>query len=248
LRHPDNANAVAIASSYDAHEADRRKELVEADIVEVSEEQSMVLLGSPTAEGFSRVLFGYSRAGPEDSLRQTEAPLDLPFRWELDAAQIDAKAYRYVRDRGLVSRPNWRVVDQRTGHLYIPETRNEDHLLVTDYLLVTRLRNFATQAALDSGHYVVSFGGTHGTGTRAIDLVLSDRSVLRKVSQALRGKRDVVAYQLLFAVGNMLHDPDRGTRARKIDLVDAVLLDDSEERWRTAQSVIRPRLAEWLAQ
>lgn len=243
--HPDNADALETAAHHDLVSARQRKRLLVVPELTVPIEKSMVLLGSPTAEAMTRDIFGYEPVeGFEDALVQTRRPLDLPFRWVLDPSEIDpgARASRVVRGRGIISRPNWRIVDDRTGKPYIPEVR--DGVLDSDYLLVTRLRNFLTQKAYDTGQYLVSFGGAHGTGTRAIELLLSDNSVLERIAEELG--HDPVAYQLLLRVGRLTHTEREGTRAHAIELVAAELLEDREERWREAAQTILPSINPWL--
>jgi hypothetical protein len=105
--HPDNADALRTASHYDLVSARRRKRLlVVPEGLTVPIEKSMVLIGSPTAEALTRDIFGYEPvAGLEDALAQTRSPLDLPFRWVLDLAEIDpgAVASRVVRGAGVNS-------------------------------------------------------------------------------------------------------------------------------------------------
>lgn len=117
-------------------------------------------------------------------------------------------------------------------------------MLETDYLLVTRMRNFLTQKALDEGKYIVSFGGTHGTATRAIELLFSDERLLAEVAPVLAGSPE--AYQLLFRVSGMRHDPKRGTRANHMELVAAEPLDDYLDRWRSANQIVQRAFARWL--
>jgi hypothetical protein len=246
--HPDNSDALRVAASYDLVRARRESRLRIVDHSRATDlEKSMVLIGSPTAEGLSRTVFGYSEVdGSQNGLRLTHPPVDLPYVWQLDPAEIDpgALATRYVRGRGVAARPNWRIIDTRTNKPFIPEVDN-DGWLQCDYLVVTRLRNFLTRNAYDRGSYIMNFGGAHGTGTRALELLLRDESVLRRVAHELRGRPE--AYQLLFRVSRLSHDPRTGTRARAIELLDAVKIEDTEERWRIASEIAHPGFHTWMS-
>src|SRR4051794_33329430 len=118
--HPDNLRGLVAASGNDYLRA------VETGALRITEElrtestHDLVLIGSPTAEGLSRVLFGYATDGDADSLTRTDAPLDLPYRWVISKNEVhdSATARRCVAGRGWVERPNWRV--EGPHRLYVP--------------------------------------------------------------------------------------------------------------------------------
>jgi hypothetical protein len=100
------------------------------------------------------------------------------------------------------------------------------------------VRNYLSADALDMGHYIVSFGGTHGTGTRALELLYRNRGILRKVADQLRARP--AAFQLLLRAGNIAHDPVNGSHASRIELIgNAMILPDSDSVWRTAVRSVR---------
>jgi hypothetical protein len=244
--HPDNLDAVRFAAGSELKRAIDLSQLRLSNAVLTVVEQNMVLLGSPTAEGMSRVVFGYREEEP-DRLVLSQPPVDLPYFWQLDKGEIRGQALRYVRGVGVVSRPNWHIVSQRLGNpaLYIPEV-NAEGFPATDFLLVTRLRNFLTSAATDQGRYIVSVGGAHGTATRTIGLLLNDRAALTKIADSLKGRPQ--SYQLLLRVSGMRHDMNKGTQATTIELIDAVALPDERRIWQAASQTIEPQIAEWLGQ
>jgi hypothetical protein len=137
-----------------AEEAGR---LVVEDEVLTDSAHDLALIGSPTAEGVSRLLFGYSSDGDPDSLAWDQVPLDLPYRWILSKNAVDdaAVARRFVAGRGMVERPNWRITGP--DRIYVPKV-DEYGVLLDDYLLVTRVRNYLSRAAIDEGHFITSFG------------------------------------------------------------------------------------------
>jgi hypothetical protein len=230
--HPDNLHGLVAASGNDYVRAQQSGRVrVEEEILTRST-HDLVLIGSPTAEGLSRMIFGYSPDGDPDSLALTRAPVDLPFRWVISKNEVDelAVARRFVAGRGLIERPNWRIAGP--DRIYVPRV-DEDGMLLDDYLLVTKLRNYLSRSALDEGRYVISFGGSHGTGTRAVGLLFRDKAILREIGTQLHGRP--AAFQMLFRVSDIVHNRSTGSRARRIELIeDAVVLPDNEEVWRTA--------------
>lgn len=239
--HPDNLYGLTAASGNDYKRAEAANLVSVADSISTQVSQNLALIGSPTAEGLSRIAFGYRQDEDDpDSLTISDAPLDLPFRWIVSKAEVDERAVarRYVAGRGLVERPNWRIAGP--GGLYVPRV-DENGLLQEDYLLVTKVRNYLSGGSVDAGSYIVSFGGAHGTGTRALSLLYRDRGILRKLSDQLRTKP--ASFQFLLRVGNISHDPVNGSHARSIELVgNATILPDNDSVWRTAERSVRGRL------
>ena len=91
---------------------------------------------------------------------------------------------------------------------------------------------------MDEGHFITSFGGSHGTETRALELFFKDKRILSDVARQLRNRPS--AFQMLFRVSDMEHSRAVGTHARKIELIeDVVILPDSDSVWRTAVETVR---------
>jgi hypothetical protein len=110
--HPDNLRGLLAAAGTEYRRAAETNTLREVPKVAASVAHNLVLIGSPTAEGLSRPVFGYvPHAEDADSLVLSNPPIDLPFRWVLDKEVIDPKAgaRRLVVGKGIVSRPNWRI-------------------------------------------------------------------------------------------------------------------------------------------
>lgn len=234
--HPDNLHGLVAASGNDYVRAQQTGRLRIEDELRAHITHDLVLIGSPTAEGLSRAIFGYVPDGDADSLALSDAPVDLPYRWVLSKNEVaeGAVARRFVPGRGMVERPNWRLQGPRRS--YVPRV-DEDGVLMEDYLLVTKLRNYLSPVALDDGRAVISLGGTHGTGTRAIGLIFRDDDVLRELVEQLRSRP--AAFQMLFRVGDIAHDPETGSRARTIELVEnAVVLPDNDSVWRAAAQTL----------
>lgn len=184
-----------------------------------------------------------------------DPPLDLPYAWELDPDRLgDGRVGRYVRGKGKVERPLWRIKDLRRGESeYLVPTADAEGLLHEDYLLITRVRNFLSDDGPARGQFLVSFGGAHGTGTRAVALLLKDPVLLGKVLERLREKQSKStgrlggrpdAYQLLFRTSDIEHSA-KGSIPRALELVDATILPDNDAIWDHAHRLVRPRLKRW---
>jgi hypothetical protein len=251
--HPDNLDPLMalvggdLMRGVDPDDATTNLEVLQE--LEVPIGQSQVRFGSPTSDGGARVLFGYGKEGESNRLIRTVEPIELPFYWELEDVGDDL-AFRFVRGKGKVGRPLWRIVESPSKHSHIPEISSEG-MLKTDYLLVTRVRNYFSEGWL-AGKFVTSFGGAHGTGTRAVELLAGDRRELAKVRVTLKdlakqaGLQSEVppCFQLLFEV-EIDNDEKRGSRGRRIRLVGQALIDNSDEHWKRAAECIAPARAEW---
>lgn len=255
--HPDNLDPLLsfvgddIRRAFDP--ADGSFSLEVKDQLAVPIGQSQVRFGSPTSDGGTRVLFGYGDEGEQNRLRRKSTPLHLPFYWELDDVGDDL-VYRYIQGKGKVGRPLWRIVERRDEggkkHPHIPEV-GLDGMLRTDFLLVTRVRNYLGDN-WQGGSFVVSFGGAHGTGTRAVQLLVRDQEELARVYRALKrlARREGLSsdvppcFQLLFAV-EVKNDPKLGSFGRRIRLVGEALIENDEEQWKQAARLVRPALEDW---
>ncbi|MCB2176718.1 MAG: hypothetical protein KQH57_12975 [Actinomycetales bacterium] len=228
LLHPDNLSALGTLGGYDYLRAARAGSVMVEDTAVGPLDGDLYLIGAPTSEGLSRAVFGYfpDSEGP-DSLSIDNPPLELPFRWVLSLSSVDPThtAARFVAGKGRVERVNCRIAGPEGP--FVPDV-GDDGFLTSDYLLVTRLRNYLS-TRLD--RYVTSVAGLHGTGTRAIELLLRDTTALRRLGRALPGPD--ASYQALFRVSDISHVPG-GTRARSIDFVTAVPLPVTDEDWQDA--------------
>jgi hypothetical protein len=196
--------------------------------------RDVVLLGSPASEAISQAIFGYKR-DDGGSLVLHGGPLDLPYYWALDGDSSVPGVVRYI-DGNLVYRPNWYLRGSRNNakQLFIPAAEADTRLLRTDYLVVTRLRNFIDDYR--AGYYIVSIGGTHGIGTRAIHLALRSTSVARKMFDRLG--EGCTTFQLIFEV-EVRHDhASAKSWPANISLVYASAIRDDDAVWSTARSAI----------
>ncbi|HEX5308053.1 MAG TPA: hypothetical protein VFW38_03125 [Solirubrobacteraceae bacterium] len=249
--HPDNVAALNAA----AGDALLRRTQIQDEVQINPGTSSLLLFGSPTSEGLSRVAFDYEQVPEIEGLARRGAVLDLAYAWNLDPNKLGGgRVARYVPGKGVIDRPAWQIDDLRhTGaSAYLRPEVDANGLITEDYLLVTRVRNFLSEEALARGQFLVSFGGAHGTGTRAVELLLKDRKLLADVLEQLKSSQARVtglgglpkAYQLLFRVSSIKHSP-AGSIPRALELVDTVTLPDTDAVWDTAYRVALTRLERW---
>ncbi len=161
------------------------------DIVEPSSpfsgEDNVLLFGSPSSNLYARELFGFDNdlVDPGDSLsgfRRIADIFPLPVQYVLDAREIIHRHnqwYPHHRDRRRYI-PNWglHVADSdQNRESYRWPGRGNNGSMESDYLLITCLPNLLSA---DSGLYrkVVTIGGTHAIGTKAVELLFTDAGIL----------------------------------------------------------------------
>ncbi len=214
--------------------------------IEANLNEGMVLIGSPEAEALTRLVFGYRKLPETRRVEDLGDVLDLPFRWLEDVHLVSARCRRYVPGKGLVTRPNWPIIDntgQRPKKLF-PSVSNEG-LLESDFLVITRVPNFLTSQAQESGRSIVSIAGTHGVGTRSVGLLLRNQKVLQAVAERIPAGTE--AFQILVEAKSIVHDPVRGSKARSV-LVRAVHpINRSDDVWARARQGLHRRYTDWAS-
>lgn len=235
---PSAENAIALTTAAGSrYDIAKRKGLLrveEGEFILTDMRRDIVLLGSPASEAISQAVFGYEREDDGSLVLQGKV-IDLPYYWALDRDPSVPGVRRYI-DGALVYRPNWYLRGNASDgtRLLIPAADADTRLLKTDYLVVTRLRNFIDDYR--AGYYIVNIGGTHGTGTRAIYLALRSAPIARKLFDQLG--QGCTAFQAVFEV-EVRHDhASAKSWPADISLVYATALRDSEAVWAAAHSAI----------
>jgi hypothetical protein len=244
--HVDDLSAFAdIASPSIAHAFPRGwidyVEDIEADLNE-----GLVLIGSPEAEALTRLLFGYRKLPERLGVEYRGDVIDLPYRWQEDTRYISAQCQRFVRGKGLVSRPNWPIIDNSGAEpksLY-PAVTN-DGFLNSDFLLITRVPNFLTSQAQQSGRFIVSIAGVHGVGTRAVGLVLRNPKVLAEIAAQIG--QNAEAFQVLLEARSIFHDPVRGSFAKSIAIRSVRCFARSDSEWSHARRRVQEMYTDWAS-
>lgn len=242
--HPDDRAALAAVAGDQFWRGTKQLDVITVDDLAVSLSHGMVLVGSPEAEGVARLAFGYRQRPDGQGMRHESPPIDLPFRWEEDLTKVTARCERMVDGRGLVTRPNWPIVDQRpsAARMIYPRVRNNG-LLDTDLLLITKVPNYLTRDGIQHGRSLVTFAGTHGTGTRAIEILLRDRSALREIAKGLGPHPG--AFQVLAEAGDLTHGSTR-SKAKRISLLAVERIDRDDQAWDTARRIVERDYGGWI--
>lgn len=243
--HPDDAASFHSIVSADVSRAMELGLLNITEDISVSLNDGMILIGSPEAEAVTRLVFGYESYSTDRGMRYIGNTIDLPYRWQEDRESVEATCTRYVHGKGKVLRPNWPVISNvgNNEKVLYPVIRN-DGLLHSDFLLITKVPNFLTSRAYQSGRSIVSIAGSHGTGTRAINTLLNDRRVLATIGEQI--PRGYPSFQILLEAYDITHDPARGSVAKKVRLVDVQRFERSDSSWNSAARAAAERRASWL--
>lgn len=239
--HPDDGYAFVSVASEAASRAMERRNFAVTDSIPATLDEGFVLIGSPESELLTSAAFGYTRRDDGLGMKFTGDVLDLPYRWEEDQTNVAATCTRYVPGRDLVTRPNWPIIDNTGTRIrtIAPVVRN-DGMLASDFLLITRLPNFLSDIGLQSGRSLISIGGTHGTGTRAIDVLLRDRTALRKIADEV--PMGTGAFQILLEAGVIDHNRHNGSVATKVQIRDIRSLERPNWMWDRARSAALAKL------
>ncbi len=245
--HPDD-EAALISVAGPAVEAARRAGTfkVVASIA-LSLNDSLLLIGSPESEAITRLMLGYSsRSDGAGMSRWTQPPVDVPYSFLEDSTVVTATSSRFAPGRGLQTRPNWPIVANlnRSEQLLFP-TVDKLGLMSSDYLLITRMRNFLTTNAYQSGRTLTSIAGSHGIGTRAIQLLMRDKKSLALIHRLI-GRSD--AFQILVYVGDIHHDSSYGSRGRSIEVSDVQTLSLTHTQWEAATARVTNHMTTWRAE
>jgi hypothetical protein len=217
------------------------------DELEANLNEGVVVIGSPESEALTRLIFGYQRLPDALGVEYTGNSVDLPFRWQEDTRTVSARCQRFAPGGRLVTRPNWPIVDNsgfRPKMLY-PAVTNEG-LLNSDFLLITRIPNFLTSEAQQSGRSIVSIAGTHGIGTRAVGLVLKNRSILTEISAKI--PQGTQAFQVVIEARSIVHDPLQSSVARSVFVRAISCFDRPDNAWTSARQTIRERFTDWASE
>jgi hypothetical protein len=93
--------------------------------------------------------------------------------------------------------------------------------------------NFLTTTGLQTGRSLISIAGTHGTGTRAIEVLLRDKQSLKQISEAIPQRTQ--AFQILIEVSKVTHSEVAGSVAHRVHILDMQCFDRPERSWDSAR-------------
>ena len=205
--HPDDKEAMATLERLGAEVA-TKLELVSEIVGPKDHGGNLICLGSPMSNFVSREIMGYGCISSDPSLGLTRLPYSSPFEFRFEYI-FDST---YLMKEGVVTKrfvgnkehgvPNWSIKDNEKNAVLVPMTIGEN--LVSDFLLVSVLPNIFDRKTYDKGQKVIILGGTHGVGTKSIELLFKDRSILETIEKQVAG---APYWQALVAVSDTFDDP-----------------------------------------
>lgn len=179
---------------------------------------NFISLGSPNSNFLTRSVLGYKYINekvPELGLEKKDLFFDLPFEYILDSEYLLSQGATYkrkIKNKILVG-TNWAIRDNINGVVIVPETL-KDGRLKNDYLLITVLPNYLSKNENISMNKIIIFGGAHGTGTMAIELLFRDKEKLEIIKN--RTKR-IDYFQVLIKIKSVIYNSDFKHSPYKLD-------------------------------
>lgn len=249
--HPDDLAALtAVAGPIFAWHRSRGLLEVQATLSR-SLDAGLIIFGSPEVEPLLRLMLGYRPLSRGAGFEYVGSSVELPFRWCEDPSEVAAESRRYVKgehgDAVLSVRPNWPIAESGAlGERRIYPQLDRKGFLRTDLLVVTSIPNFLTLQGLHGGHNVISFAGAHGIATRATELLMKDRRVLREISSRV-ADRDT-PFQALLEVPDITHDSRRGSRAEAVKVRHVEMIRRPSRYWEAAHRDVVERFTDWQAE
>lgn len=200
--HPDDE---FVADVFDELVRDVVEDRVKYNTDEIPQtlEGISLISGSPVSNATSRYLFEFDYVDPSDKmagLTRSSSPIfetDFEFLLEKDALSKLGISDR-IGTRGITG--NWSIVNKKTGDIFASTIQNGR--LTSDYLLVTRLPNVFDKQSYEKNEALYVLAGAHGVGTKAVDLLLRDEPLLRKLDQRVGG---TMYWQALFQIDGVDH-------------------------------------------
>jgi hypothetical protein len=199
---PDDRAAMATIDQICRTVTDR-VEVVNGYFPSIDFRGTFVCTGSPVSNMLSRLVMQYQRTQHRSAygfVREHEPVLDLRYEYILDPRYLQSAAHKERVGRGRVL--NWSILDQTENNVFWPQV-DKNTFLRTDYLLITVIPNIIERESFERGDKIIIFGGTHGPGTRAVDTLFRDESVLKHLLQKVGG---IKCWQALLEVDQIFHE------------------------------------------
>jgi hypothetical protein len=192
--HPDNEKlSREILNFIERREVEIKDTIFDLDPNSVELKYNILSIGSAKSTLTTRMLEGYTG---DDAKYLTRNP-SLYLRWELlvDERKLFRKSKRYLQNKKWV-RPNHIFLDneKRSGQNMIAPLLHSDSWLKEDFLLISKLPNHITSHALQRGSYGIIVEGSHGTGTRALGLLVNNIELLSDLKNRIRDNTNWQAF------------------------------------------------------
>lgn len=182
--HPDDEWACRTLAKVAAQLS--RHHVYDAGGSDFTSTESFMCTGSPVSNERTRVFMEYRYVNPDDPdaglIRKDNPRLKLPFEFLLERERlIKLGTSRHESEAGY-SNPNWSLGGR--GHL-MPQTGNEP----SDFLTIARIPNWLERPRprfRDFKNSITIFGGCHGEGTAAIQLLFNNLELLKRLDRVAK--------------------------------------------------------------
>ncbi len=209
--HPDDREAMASLGRLGAEIA-TKFELVNEVLAPKNVQGNLICLGSPVSNYLSRVAMNYRYVTESDKSQGLVSDekgrlFYLPYEFSLDAKELlkNGVSIRNLQGGRGDEIPNWSIRDCKTGEYLVSDIEGGN--LLSDYLLITVLPNIYDPSAYEKHQKLIIIGGSHGVGTKAIDLVFKNRNVLLSL---LRQKENAEYWQAIIKVTDTYFNKKKG--------------------------------------
>lgn len=194
--HPDNIQAVIqMLSLLESKEVEIEDRIFEIHCNSFEFKHNIISIGSAKSTLTTRLLEGYK--GSDARYLTTDPSLRLRWQFLVDERRLFGLSKRYLEGKQWV-RPNHELIDNESYNNYAP-ILDFDGWLKEDLMLISKLPNSITLDATYMGSsYGIIIEGSHGIGTRGIELLVNNNDILMD----LRNKVNENKYwQALYKIG-----------------------------------------------
>ena len=215
-----------------------RHEIDENDAFLVDVSRNIVCLGGPTSNELAQLVFEYEGDHPYRLIR-SKTPIFDRWNWSYivneEAIAARASAWKADPSGGQYEVSNWGI--DECGHSIWPLM--EQDLLVSDFLLITRIKNFLDLPAFQRGKHITIVGGAHGVGTVGVALLLRAKGAVDEISR----RRSSEEFQVLVELADMAKVRDEyALEARRIVSLEVADLDIPDSMYQEARERMSSRI------
>lgn len=184
LIHPDNAECISRLTNV-LSPIFSDAQVVTTPFFDGSLDGAFVCAGGALSNSLTRIALQYVFVGddPAEGVRISDTPFDLKYELVQDVSFARKEFGQATRSTagGILTVPNWAIIDRKSGRAFTPRTDGTG-LLLDDYLLVTRVPNI-TAKNIGTHSSITIFSGCHGVGTRSAHLVFEPELLRQTVSK-----------------------------------------------------------------
>ena len=186
--HPDNIEAVLqMLSLLETEEVDVKNGIFEIHSNSFELGHNIVSIGSAKSTLTTRLLEGYRGSDARYLTRDRSVHL----RWEflVDERKLSAISKRYLEGKEWI-RPNHELIDNESkDYNNNAPILDFNGWLKEDFMLVSKLPNNITADAIHIGSYGIIIEGSHGIGTRGLELLVNNKDMLIDLRNKINDNR-----------------------------------------------------------